>query len=552
VLAPACIQGEIFSVEAIAAILNKPFEAVFELLNESICKQHQLIKFHAVHQTNKGRVTYFQFRHVLFQLYLYNELNEAEKMRYHSQVGDALEKLYRDNLNQYPEMAHNLARHFELSGQVEKAVRYFTLAGKNAVILTANQEALRHYYHALELLKALPPSEKRDELELDIQVSLAPPLTMAIGHGAPEIEKAYSRAEALCENIKDEEKILPFLWLFKSFRLGRAEHAEADRLFDRITRIARNTDDPALQALCALQVTKFYQGKFKESKILLERAGLWHDVNLQRFVAQKFGMAPAVVALCHLYNCLWVMGYTEQASKVNEEAFKLAYATDHPISIAYVACRACWVGGLKNEIGQVQSNADIVYNLATKYGSEIFECVSWFWKNWAWFHLQGMRDEFLEGMQAGMDGFHGTHSKFNRPAFLGLFAEACLQAGKLDRGLVAVEESIRMGEENKEFWYQAESWRIKGELILAQDKTEQKSDETYFQAETCFKNAYTIARQLEAKSFELRAAIKMAELGLERGNSKKQLQTLSKTLGWFTEGLNSPDLEYARNLLSSR
>jgi ATP/maltotriose-dependent transcriptional regulator MalT len=301
-----------------------------------------------------------------------------------------------------------------------------------------------------------------------------------------------------------------------------------------------------------LQVTKFYQGKFKESKILLERAGLWHDVNLQRFVAQKFGMAPAVVALCHLYNCLWVMGYTEQASKVNEEAFKLAYATDHPISIAYVACRACWVGGLKNEIGQVQSNADIVYNLATKYGSEIFECVSWFWKNWAWFHLQGMRDEFLEGMQAGMDGFHGTHSKFNRPAFLGLFAEACLQAGKLDRGLVAVEESIRMGEENKEFWYQAESWRIKGELILAQDKTEQKSDETYFQAETCFKNAYTIARQLEAKSFELRAAIKMAELGLERGNSKKQLQTLSKTLGWFTEGLNSPDLEYARNLLSSR
>lgn len=98
------------------------------------------------------------------------------------------------------------------------------------------------------------------------------------------------------------------MWLLAVYRLGRSEHAEADRLFKRLSHLAQEADDPALLALAKLRVTSYYQGRFAEARRDLERASAAPDVVQQQELALRYGMAPVVVGLAYLAECLWLAG----------------------------------------------------------------------------------------------------------------------------------------------------------------------------------------------------------------------------------------------------
>jgi predicted ATPase len=98
-------------------------------------------------------------------------------------------------------------------------------------------------------------------------------------------------------------------------------------------------------------------------------------------------------------------------------------------------------------------------------------------------------------------------------------------------------------ETTKERWYEAEINRIKGEIAL---KLPQLGPS---EAEACFGRAFTVARAQQAKSWELRAAMSMARLWRGQGMQEKARALLATIYGWFTEGLDSPDLKQARALL---
>ncbi|MFO8239479.1 MAG: BTAD domain-containing putative transcriptional regulator [Dissulfuribacterales bacterium] len=296
----ACVQGEAFNVEILARVFAKPEQEVFDLLNEEASKRHQLITPQGIQKVGTQQVTYFRFRHALFQIYQYGQLNTIERKRLHGLIGNEIENLYVNHLPQHPEMAHTLAWHFENADFIEKAIQYYLKAGKHAVRLSAHQDAIRHFEHALELITKIPESSKRDELELNVQLSLGQPLTALKGWGAPELKKTYDRVQKLCENIEDAATLIPALLLLAIFRLGRSEHIELDRLNTRLVALARDINDPALLAMAYLRVSPLYQGRLKEARRLLKRAAVVDDIKLQRHIAHRFGMAPAAVALSYL------------------------------------------------------------------------------------------------------------------------------------------------------------------------------------------------------------------------------------------------------------
>ncbi|MBK8128966.1 MAG: hypothetical protein IPK53_08480 [bacterium] len=81
---------------------------------------------------------------------------------------------------------------------------------------------------------------------------------------------AYARAQELCANIDDSAQLVPALWLLATFRLGRSEHVEVDKLCARLLRLAQQAGDPDLLALARFQVSPFYQGKFIQARLRLE------------------------------------------------------------------------------------------------------------------------------------------------------------------------------------------------------------------------------------------------------------------------------------------
>ena len=129
------------------------------------------------------------------------------------------------------------------------------------------------------------------------------------------------------------------------------------------------------------------------------------------------------------------------------------------------------------------------------------------------------------------------------PWFLALLADAQGALGQVDDGLSSLEEALQWVERNDERLYEAEVHRIKGELVLRQEAPDP------VQAERCFEQALTVARDRQAKSWELRAATSMARLWLQQGRIDEARALLSPVYDWFTEGFDTADLQDAKALL---
>jgi len=91
--------------------------------------------------------------------------------------------------------------------------------------------------------------------------------------------------------------------------------------------------------------------------------------------------------------------------------------------------------------------------------------------------------------------------------------------------------------------YEAELHRLKGELLLS------LSSDNHAEAEGCFHQALTVARQQQAKSLELRAATSLSRLWQQQGKRDEARELLAPVYGWFTEGFDTADLQEARMLL---
>ena len=98
-------------------------------------------------------------------------------------------------------------------------------------------------------------------------------------------------------------------------------------------------------------------------------------------------------------------------------------------------------------------------------------------------------------------------------------------------------------EATKERWCEAEVNRIAGEIALLSVEPDAAKAEAYFE------RALALARQQQAKSWELRAAMSIARLWRDQGKRDEAHELLAPVYGWFTEGFDTRDLKDARALL---
>src|SRR4029453_11906383 len=138
----------------------------------------------------------YLFKHALTQEVAYGTVLQERRKVLHEQTAWAIEALNRATLDDhYSELAH----HYTRSGNTEKAVEYLHLAGQQAVQRSANAEAIHHLTTALDLLKTLPDTRERAQLELTLQITLGMPLQATRGYSSPEVQATYARARELCQ-----------------------------------------------------------------------------------------------------------------------------------------------------------------------------------------------------------------------------------------------------------------------------------------------------------------------------------------------------------------
>jgi predicted ATPase len=241
---------------------------------------------------------------------------------------------------------------------------------------------------------------------------------------------------------------------------------------------------------------------------------------------------------------LWMLGYPDQALQGMAETLALARRLAHPMSLAQTLHFSAHLHQLRCEPQAAREQAEAALALCTEQGITHYGAWSLLPRGWA-LAQQGEVAEGIAQIRQGFAGWRAAGMGVAWPWWLALLAEAYSKVGQLDEGLRALEEALAAVQHNEEHYYEAEVYRLKGELLLQEAPAHQEEAEEHFQ------QALTVARRRQAKSWELRAAMSLSRLWQRQGKQEEARQLLAEVYGWFTEGFETADLREAKALLAA-
>jgi predicted ATPase len=489
----------------------------------------------------------YTFKHALTQEVAYNSLLVERRKVIHERAAQAIEEVYRSKLeDRYSELAH----HYSRSGNTQKAVDYLQLAGQQEVQRSANAEAINHLTTALGLLKTLPDTPERAQQELTLQLALGVPLMATKGFAAPEVGRVYNRARELCGQVGETPQLFPVLWGLWSFYGVLAEWQTALELGERLLGLARRQQDPPLflQAHYAVGVALSQMGEFIPARMHLEQSIALYDSQQHRSHAFLYGFDPGVASLSFMAWTLWYLGYPDQALKGAHEALALAQDVSHPFSLGTALNWTAELHQYRREIQAARGRAEAAITLSTEQGFQVWLAFGTVLRGWTLVE-QGQGDEGIGQIRQGLAAHQASGGKVALPYWLALLAEAYGKVRQTEEGLNMLAEALALVDKTGERFYEAELYRLKGELTLAQSSVQSLASSVQKEAEECFLRAIDVARHQQAKSWELRAVMSLARLWQQQGKQKDAHQILAEIYGWFTEGFDTKDLQEAKALL---
>ena len=245
---------------------------------------------------------------------------------------------------------------------------------------------------------------------------------------------------------------------------------------------------------------------------------------------------------------LWLLGYPDQALERSQEALLAAQRTSHPLSLAYAHVMAAGFHQLRREERLVQEKAEAAIAICSQHGFPYWLAWGSILRGWA-LAQEGEINEGIAQIRQGMTDYRATGSMLEWTGFCALLAEAHFKAGQIKEGLSALDEGLTVMEKTGERFYQAELYRLKGELLL-RSSSYLSGAGLPKEVEEYFDKALQIASRQNAKSLELRAAMSLSRLTKVHGRTEHVPCVLKETYNWFREGFDTPDLQEARTLIA--
>ncbi len=535
-------------VAQLGAVIGREFE--YELI-QAITSQDdkslqaslaQLVEAELLYQRGRPpRATYI-FKHALIQDAAYASLLRSTRQQVHQQIAHLLETRFPELTETQPEL---VAHHCTEAHLNETALLYWQRAGQLALQRSANLEAVRHLKTSLELLSTLPETPMQSQQELELHIALGSALVVTQGSAAQEVEQAYARARALCEQMGDTRQLFPALRGLCRFYLNRGQLSTARELGEQLSGLSQREADSThrLEAHDALGHTLFFLGDYAAARTHFERAIALIDLTSQRALAVRHGVAPGVRCLSFLAVTLWCLGYTDQSLQRSQEAFDLAQGLDHPYSLAQAHHLAALLYLRRREALAVQAQADALLGLAQAQQFRLYLRIGPIWRGWA-LALQGNGAMGMEQIHTGMAATLEMGQTLAQGTLGVPFAEAAWHTGQIEAGQHQLTKTLTALESNEQGDGLAEAYRLQGVFLLCQ-----KVPNT-IQAETCFQKALAIACRQQAKSWELRVAVSLARLWFSQGKKEEAYGLLEPVYNWFTEGFDTADLQEAMALLT--
>lgn len=544
-------EQDVLAMASVAAGLATALERP-EAVCEALAQRGQCLEAGRLAVWPDGTVSgQYRFRHALYQKVLYRRLGSGRRVRYHRAIGTRLEGGYGA---QAAQVAAELAMHFVRGRDPARAVPYLQHAAATALQRYAYREALAQLTTASEILATLPDTLERTRQELELQLALGQALFAIKGQGAPEVAQAYQRARALCQQVEETAPLGLGLVGLRMWYFARAELAVAHELSERLLHLTQHVPEPALllEAHRSAGMTWLCEGELAVARMHLEHgiALAASDSPPAPLVGQRGsmpGMLPAVA--CHAYDswALWQLGYADQAMRRGHEALALAQMLAHPFSMATAMNTQAALHLFRGEGQAALQQAEASLTLATKHELAHVAAVGMIRLGGALVG-QGQAAAGIAQLSRGVEASRAIGWLIFLPYALALLAEAYGHISQPHAGLQVLAEAHAVVKQTGEHWWQAELHRLQGELLLQQGNPGLHQPAATAAA-ACLQQALDTARRQQARALELRAAMSLSRLWQQQGKRAAAYALLAPLYDWFTEGLETADLQEARALL---
>ena len=533
--------GREFSHALLAAVVRKPeaeLESGLDRLIQAGLLYRQGVPLHAT----------YLFKHALVQDAAYGTLLREPRRALHARIAETLESQFAEIAENQPEL---LAGHRTRAGQIEKAARLWGKAGQRSAQRSALVEAIQQITLALDQIATLPatPALRREEIKL--QIALISVLFPVKGYAAQETKAAVERARLLIEQAEalgepPEDPLLLFsvlygIWVPNFVAFNGKTVRELAVQFLALAEKHKATA-PCMIGHRILGLALLDTGDLVEGLAHLDRALTLYDPAEHRHLAARFGQDGRVAALSLQSMALGVLGFHDAALAASGRAIEEAREIGQAATLMYALNTASIANVICGNYAEAGALTDEHLALADRTGSL-------FWQAWGTMQrgcvlaLTGKASDAVQAITSGITAWRSTGSTQMTASYSSYLAVAHAELGQFDDAARCIGEAMTAIETTQETWHEAEVNRIAGEIALLPPEADMAKAEAHFE------RALAVAREQQAKSWELRAAMSMARLWRVQGKRLQARDLLAPIYGWFTEGFDTLDLKQAKALL---
>ncbi len=533
--------GREFSHPLLAAVVRKP-EAEVQSAFDRLVAAGLLFR-----QGTAPNATYL-FKHALVQDAAYGTLLREPRRVLHARIAETLESQFADIAENQPEL---LARHNAEAGLIEKAAGLWGKAGQRSLARSALVEAVEQLARALALIETVPgtPALRREQIKL--QVALITPLMHVKGYAAPETKAAAERARLLIEEAQalgepPEDPLVLFSVLYGFWApnyvafngdLVRELAAQFLTLAEK-----QGATVPLMVGHRLMGASLVHTGDIAHGRFHYDQAFALYDPAEHRPLATRFGQDIGVMILSFRSWALWLLGYPDTALADTNNALQDARGTGQAATLMFALLNGSFTHILCGNYAAASAEADELAALADEKGALL-------WKAFG-MSMQGClvaltvkASDAVQMITSGITALRSTGGTLWMPLWLSHLTRAYAELGDFDNACRCIGEAMTAAVTTKETWFEAEVHRIAGEIALKSPEPDAAKAEGYFE------RALTVARQQQAKSWELRATMSLARLWRDQGKPQQARELLAPVYDWFTEGFDMLDLKEAKALL---
>ncbi len=465
----------------------------------------------------------YDFSHDRLRDATYAELSPPTRRLLHRRIAQALERLHASDLDG---VSAHVAAQYDQAGVHDRAIEWYERAARQATRVCANEEAIRHLRKALALLDQAPETLQRDRQELALQLALTAPLNATSGYATPDMEQSLERARTLAERLGEDEAVLRILWGLCGLHFVRGNIRTETALAEEFHRMAKRLGAFLVESLHVLGGGLASAGAFARARACFDEAMRLQDFGRPR--STLYGTDLRVFLLAWSSHGLWLEGYLDQARERARRAMRVADAIAHPHSQVLARAYGAILFQLARDSAECRLCAEEAHMLSLRYGFAYYGEWGAIIRAWARSADDPSGDAVAEAEQA-LDRLRAMGAESRRPYFLSLLAEIHARAGRRNVAHAVLDAALATAAANHDVWWSAELHRLKGILGNGMGEPE-------------LSKALDVARTQGSKSLELRAAISLADRWIAHGRRDDAQALLGPIHGWFTEGLDTPDL----------